>query len=86
MITFYINQVAAQLNYVEILEELEDFAQRSTVKVIASAQSPWQFIQQLSLNASLVNENSQMKPVAELIYNDQSISLNGNIDVSYIIS
>ncbi len=85
IIRFYIHQVATQLNYVEVLEDLENFAQRSTIKLIASARSPWQLIQQFSLNASLVNENSQMKPVAELIYNDQIISLNGNIDVRNLI-
>lgn len=51
-------------------------------KLVLNARSPWELVERLSVNASVVNENAQMAPVVDIIYNDMVVNVNGNVDVS----
>lgn len=73
--------MSGRLNYATTAEETEEFTEKTSTKFEAIFLSPWDTVQRLSLKGKLVNENSEMLPTMEAVFNNQSISLGGNVDV-----
>lgn len=44
--------------------------------------SPWQIINRLSLKGKQVNQNAELTPLLEAVYNNHNLSLNGKVNVS----
>lgn len=54
---------------------------KSSTSVEVMFSSPWQVIQRLSLKGKLVSENAEIIPYAEALYNTQSLTLSGKVNV-----
>ena len=67
------------------VEDMEDATERSATKLEVIVISPWQTLQRASVKAELVSENSVIMPHLEAVFNLQNITIDGNIDVYYLL-
>jgi hypothetical protein len=78
-------QLAAHLNYFEMSEELEDFAQRATTNFEFNLRSPWEPLDLFIANVRLVNQNSEVEHAIELALGNNQLTVNGTVNVSFIL-
>lgn len=62
-------------------EQLEDFMEKTTTNFEFKVVSPLEILQRLVLKAKLVNENSEMLPKLEAVYNNHTMTVGGSINV-----
>ena len=67
--------------YHELIEELEDFAQRSTTNFELNLRSPWEPVNLFIANVRLANQNSEMDHAIELAIGDNQLTVNGTVNV-----
>jgi len=72
------------LNYFELSEELEDFAQRATTNFELNLRSPWEPLDLFIANVRLVNQNSEVEHAIELVLGNNQLTVNGTVNVSFI--
>lgn len=74
------------MNYFELSEELEDFAQRATTNFEFNLHSPWEPLDLLIANVRLVNQNSEVEHAIELALGNNQLTVNGTVNVSFVFS
>ncbi len=62
-------------------EPLEDFMEKTTTNFEFKVISPFEILQRLILKGKLVNENSEMLPKLEAVYNNHTLTVGGSINV-----
>lgn len=70
--------------YETSVETLEDFNEKSSTTFEFIVASPWEMVNRLSLKGKQVNENSEIIPFVEAVFNNQSFTLNGKVNVSVL--
>ena len=73
--------MSGHLNYATTAEVAEDLTEKTSTKFEGIFLSPWETVQRLSLKGKLANENSEILPNLEAVFNNQSLSLGGNVNV-----
>ena len=62
-------------------EPVEEFMEKTTTNIEFKVVSPLKILQRLILKAKLVNENSEMLPKMEMVYNNHTLTVGGSVNV-----
>ena len=73
------------VNYLRLDEELEDFATKSTTKLDVNLRTPWtDHLRRAAISGRLVIANSNIEPQINLLFNDEIVSVVGEINVKFL--
>ncbi|XP_057368025.1 uncharacterized protein LOC130689027 [Daphnia carinata] len=72
--------ISGRFHFLTSVETNEEFMEKSTTNFEFKVASPLEMIQRLTVKAKLVNENSELLPKFEAIYNNHTLGLTGNIN------
>ena len=74
------------VKYSSVEEELEDMTMKTTTKAeLDLRSSPWPNFRRFGVNGKLIFANSQIEPHADIVINQENISVKGIVDVSIIL-